>query len=153
MSGPGPPGAPGVRFAHTQRFRVAYHDVDALQHLNHAAYFVYMETLRCEYYLGLLGSTDPREIDIILAEAACQYLAPVPFGTELTGEVAPLRPLGTSSFTLAYRFRTPEGELTAQGRTVQVCYDYSAGHKRPIPPGRRARLEHDAIDPVVLAHG
>ena len=131
----------------SRRFYVPYHDVDILNHLNHAAYFVYMETLRCDYYLPLIGSTDPRDLDIIIAEAACRYLAPVPYGSELLGEVAPAAPPGRTSFALLYRFtRTDTGTVTARGRTVIVTYDYARGEKRPIPPERRARLEHDAVE-------
>jgi len=133
----------------SRRFYVPYHDLDVLNHLNHAAYFPYMETLRCDYYLPLLGSVDPTKIDIIIAEATCRYLAPVPYGAELVGEVAPARPIGRTSFTLLYRF-TLAGTATvsARGRTVSVVYDYPKAEKREIPPERRARLERDAIDPA-----
>src|SRR5271170_7657925 len=83
-----------------RRFYVPYHDLDVLNHLNHAAYFPYMETLRCDYYLPLVGPLDPSSLDIIIAEASCRYLAPVAYGAELLGEIAPARPLGTTSFTL-----------------------------------------------------
>ena len=130
-------------------FSVPYHDIDVLGHLNHAAYFVYMETLRCDYYLRLLGSSDPKELDIILAEVTCRYFAPVFYGEELLGEVAPARPIGRTSFTLLYRFRRKQdGVVTARGRTVIVCYDYARATKREIPPDRRSRLEADAIDPA-----
>ncbi len=130
-------------------FYVPYHDLDVLNHLNHAAYFPYMETLRCDYYLPLLGPLDPSRLDIIIAEAACRYLAPVGYGAELVGEVTPARPLGTTSFTLLYRF-TIAGSTTvaARGRTVVVCYDYATNRKKPIPEDRRAVLERDAIDPA-----
>jgi acyl-CoA thioester hydrolase len=128
---------------------VQYAEVDVLDHLNHAVYFRFMETLRCEYYLGLLSSTDPHDLDIILAEARCRYLAPVRYGTELVGEVAPARPIGRTSFVLAYRFSDPAHQVvTARGRTVVVCYDYAKGAKKPIPEAVRARLERDAIDEV-----
>lgn len=133
----------------SRRFEVTYHEVDALNHLNHAAYFVYMETLRCDYYLELLGQLDPRSLDIIVAEASCRYLAPAFYGTLLLGEVAPAKPLGTTSFSLLYRFSDPERpeKVYAQGRTVIVCFDYATNSKKPIEPGPRARLEKDAIDP------
>jgi acyl-CoA thioesterase FadM len=132
----------------SRRFYVPYHDLDVLNHLNHAAYFPYMETLRCDYYLPLLGSTDPTKIDIIIAEATCRYLAPVPYGSELVGEVAPARPLGRTSFTLLYRFTLAgTSTLTARGRTVSVVYDYVSGQKQEIPAARRAVLERDAVDP------
>jgi acyl-CoA thioester hydrolase len=132
-----------------RRFYVPYHDLDVLNHLNHAAYFPYMETLRCDYYLPLVSSPDPTQIDIIIAEATCRYLAPVPYGAELLGEVAPARPLGRTSFTLLYRFTlvgTPT--VTARGRTVSVVYDYAKGRKKEIPAARRAVLERDAVDPA-----
>ncbi len=133
----------------SRRFYVPYHDLDVLNHLNHAAYFVYMETLRCDYYLPLLHSTDPTQIDLIIAEAACRYLAPVAYGAELIGEVAPARPLGRTSFTLLYRFTLAGAStVTARGRTVSVVYDYSKGEKQEIPAERRAVLERDAVDPA-----
>lgn len=132
-----------------RRFPVTYHDLDILRHLNHAAYFPMMETLRCDYYLGLLGHHDPSRLDIIVAEASCRYLAPVEYGSELEGEVAPARPLGRTSFVLLYRFREVGTEtLTALGKTVIVTYDYARAVKREIPAERRRRLEADSVDPA-----
>jgi len=132
-----------------RRFYVPYHDVDVLDHLNHAAYFPMMETLRCDYYVPMLEPPRPAALDIIIAEATCRYLAPVPYGAELEGEVAPARPLGRTSFVLLYRFRNVgTGAWTARGRTVIVTYDYRTGTKTPIPADRRQRLEADAVDPA-----
>lgn len=145
---PTPPGA-GRPWPVSRRFYVPYHDLDVLNHLNHAAYLPYMETLRCEYYLPLLGTVDPTKLDIIIAEATCRYLAPVSFGSELLGEVTPAVPLGRTSFTLLYRFTiVGTSTVAARGRTVIVCYDYASGKKKEIPPKRRAALERDAIDPA-----
>lgn len=145
---PRPPATPAP-WRVQRRFYVPYHDLDILNHVNHGAYFVYMETLRCDYYLPLAGPLDPANLDIIIAEAACRYLAPVAYGAELLGEVAPARPLGRTSFTLLYRF-TIAGSSTvaARGRTVVVCYDYERGTKKPIPADRRAVMERDAVDPA-----
>jgi acyl-CoA thioester hydrolase len=143
-----PPTTPHPWRVH-RRFYVPYHDLDVLNHLNHAAYFPYMETLRCDYYLPLVGPLDPSRLDIIIAEATCRYLAPVGYGVELVGDVAPARPLGTTSFTLLYRF-TIAGTSTvaARGRTVVVCYDYAQGIKKEIPADRRTVMERDAVDPA-----
>ncbi|HTP56204.1 MAG TPA: thioesterase family protein [Thermoplasmata archaeon] len=137
-----------------RRFHVPYHDLDVLDHLNHAAYFPMMETLRCDYYLPLIPATDPAALDIIIAEATCRFLAPVGYGAELLGEVAPARPVGRTSFVLLYRFKDVERDRwAARGRTVVVTYDYRAGAKQPIPPERKHRLEHDAVDPVAEGWG
>jgi acyl-CoA thioester hydrolase len=147
MSGPASPTSRPWRVQ--RRFYVPYHDLDVLNHLNHAAYFPYMETLRCDYYLPLVGPLDPAKLDIIIAEATCRYLAPVAYGAELLGEVAPAAPLGRTSFTLLYRFSiVGTSTVAARGRTVVVCYDYARNEKRPIPADRRAVLEQDLVDPA-----
>jgi acyl-CoA thioester hydrolase len=131
-----------------RRFLVEYHDLDVLNHLNHARYFQFMQTLRCDYYLPLVPTTDPSQIDIIMVDAACRFLAPVSYGAELVGEVAPARPVGRTSFTLLYRFTLPEtSTVTARGRTVSVVYDYRKQQKVEIPAARRSVLERDAVDP------
>ncbi|MCI4357554.1 MAG: acyl-CoA thioesterase [Thermoplasmata archaeon] len=130
-----------------RRFSIFYHHIDVLNHLNHAVYFPFMETLRCDYYLPVMGQPDPSKLDIILAEATCRYLAPVRYGMEVLGEVAPARPLGRTSFSLLYRFRDPDGTTVyARGRTVVVCYDYANDRKKEIPIDRRARMEKDSVD-------
>jgi acyl-CoA thioester hydrolase len=142
------PSSPSRPWPVRRTFYVPYHDVDVLNHLNHAAYFPYMETLRCDYYLPLLPTTDPAAIDIIIAEATCRYRAPVAYGAQLIGEVAPSRPLGRTSFTLLYRFTLASTTtLVARGRTVVVSFDYRSGTKKEIPPPIRAALERDAVDP------
>jgi acyl-CoA thioester hydrolase len=132
-----------------RRFPIVYHDIDVLNHLNHAVYFPMMETLRCDYYLPMLGTTDPRSLDIILAEATCRFLAPVTYGQTLLGEVAPSVPIGRTSFSLLYRFRDPDGtRVYARGRTVIVCFDYETNRKKEIPADRRERLLRDGVDPA-----
>ncbi|HTS33700.1 MAG TPA: thioesterase family protein [Thermoplasmata archaeon] len=141
--------APSTAWPVQRRFYVPYHDIDVQNHLNHAAYFPYMETLRCDYYLPILGTRDPSRIDIIIAEAACRYLAPVEYGAELLGEVAPARPAGRTSFTLLYRFTAANTHVvTARGRTVIVTFDYAAGTKKELPPAVRAAVERDGVDPA-----
>ena len=107
-----------------------------------------METLRSEYYLRLFHSTDPSQLDIIIAEARCRYFAPVSYDTDLLGEVAPASPLGRTSFALLYRFTDEAHHLvTARGHTAIVTYDYATGSKKPIPGPMRASLQRDAIEP------
>jgi YbgC/YbaW family acyl-CoA thioester hydrolase len=144
-----PDDAPFVPWATQRRFPIFYHHLDILQHLNHASYFLFMETLRVDYYLPFLKSTNPADLDIIIAEADCRYFLPVKYGDELIGEVAPAKPLGKTSFSLLYRFRTSDGsKVVARGRTVIVCYDYQQGTKKKIPADRRARMERDSVDPA-----
>ncbi len=132
-----------------RRFYIEYRNVDVLEHLNHVTYFGFMETLRCDYYLPLLPNPHLSQLDIIIAEATCRYLAPVSYGEEIVGEVTPARPLGRTSFVLLYRFtRVGRKEVVARGRTVVVCYDYSKNEKKEIPAGRRHVMERHLVDPT-----
>ena len=45
---------PLTDFRCVMRFRVPYCDVDMLQHVNHAAYVVWVETIRCKYFTEVL---------------------------------------------------------------------------------------------------
>lgn len=128
--------------AHTERIRVAYADVDVMAHVNNAAYFTYMETARCHYYLRLSGLTDIRRLDIIVAAQSCQYLRGLQYDEVLDVVVWPSK-IGTTSFTLSYAFRTEKGEHVARGETVIVAYDYVLSRKKAIDPALRARLEKE----------
>ena len=142
------PSTPIHPWPHSRRFKIQYGELDVLNHLNHAVYFRFMETLRTEYYLHLRRSNDPRDLDIIIAEARCRYLSPVAFETEIVGEVAPARPLGRTSFSLLYRFSDERHRVvTARGITAIVSYDYESGSKKPIPDDVRSTLERDLVDP------
>jgi YbgC/YbaW family acyl-CoA thioester hydrolase len=150
------PPAPTAPWPTQRRFYIEYRYLDVLDHLNHATYFGFMETLRCEYYLSLLSNSPsplaplhPSQLDIIIAEASCRYFAPVLYGEEILGEVTVARPLGRTSFVLLYRFTRKGGtEVVARGRSVVVCYDYGQGEKKAIPEDRRRAMEGHAVDPA-----
>lgn len=121
--------------------KVPWRDIDAAGHLNNAVYFSYMETARVEAYLSALGRSQPGELDLIVARAACDFHSPVHMGETLVVKAWPTR-VGTTSFTLKYEMRDKaSGRLVAEGETVQVMYDYEKRSKKPIPPELRKLLE------------
>ena len=121
---------------------VRFRDLDALNHVNNAVYFSYMEHARITYMsrLGLINE-DVSDTGMILAEAACTYIAPIVFGQKLVVRVR-VSHLKNSSFVFEYRLEDPtSARLMAAGRSVQVCFDYAAGKSVPIPDGWRTRIE------------
>ena len=125
--------------AHTERIRVVFSDVDAMNHVNNAAYFSYFETARTFYYLELTGRNRIQDIDFIVAKATCEFLRGLTFGESIRAVVWVSR-VGRTSFTLSYAILDAKDQWVARGETVQVSYDYGRGSKKEIPEVLRGRL-------------
>ena len=119
---------------------VIFRDIDSFTHVNNAVYFTYFETARIKFMAHLLGVEGANEIPLILAEAQCSYRSPAYMGEELTVGMR-VSHVGTKSFHLLYEVVAADGRLVAEGRTVQVMYDYHTAHSVPIPPPVRAKLD------------
>ncbi len=122
--------------------KIRFRDLDAFGHVNNAVYFTFMEMARVEYFRQL-GLAKPNEFPspfFIVAEAACQYKAPLQLDTPLSVQVRVNR-LGNSSFDMEYRFVDEfSGAVLATGRTVQVTFDYAASRSVPLPEEWRAAI-------------
>ena len=103
---------------------VRWRDLDAMNHVNNAVYFTYLEQGRVHYLRDLsLVSSNPADIGFILAEAHCQFRSPLKLGERVTIRVR-ISDLGRSSFVFHYRMEGCDGRLVAEARTTQVRYDY-----------------------------
>jgi acyl-CoA thioester hydrolase len=119
------------RFSTT--LEVRWRDVDALDHVNTAVYFNYLEQARL-HYMRELGFLPPNSTDVgvIIAEASCQFKSPLKLGEQVTirARVSEFR---RSSFIFEYRIEGESGRLAATAQTVLVCYDYEGQRPSPIP--------------------
>jgi acyl-CoA thioester hydrolase len=121
---------------------VRFRDVDALNHVNNAVYFTYMEQARVHYmkHLGLVEDYTSG-FGFIIAEAACTFKQPIFLGQNVIVRIR-ATDLKNSSFVFEYSIDDADtGRVLAIGRTVQVCYDYEASKPVPIPAEWRARVE------------
>jgi acyl-CoA thioester hydrolase len=128
------------RFYHP--IEVRYGDIDPQGHVNNVAYFAYMEQARAKYLegLGLWDGRDFLDLGIILAEASCRFLAPLRYGQPVEVGVSVIH-LGKKSFEMAYTLREESSdEAAAEGKTVQVAFDYRTGRSVPIPPAWRQAI-------------
>ena len=119
-------------FVHTETVR--FRDVDALGHVNNAAYLTYLEQAR----IAFLASLGADQTGMILARAEIDFRAQVGFGERVEVEVRPLR-VGTKSFELGYTLRV-RGAVVAEAKTVLVAFDYSAGQAVSVPDAWRHAL-------------
>jgi len=121
-----------VPFVHTETVR--FRDVDALGHVNNAAYLTYLEQAR----IAFLAPMGADQTGMILARAEIDFRAQVGFGDAVEIEVQPLR-VGTKSFELGYTLRV-RGAAVAEAKTVLVAFDYATGRTVPVPDAWRAGL-------------
>ncbi|MGI0084219.1 MAG: acyl-CoA thioesterase [Nitrososphaerales archaeon] len=127
-----------MKAAHEIKFRVPFGDVDMMGHVNNARYLTYFETARTEHMLAAFGRRDPREMSVIIAHVEVDYKSPAKWNDELTVKIRPSA-LGTKSWTYEYEV-TSENRLIAEGKSVQVAYDYKSGTAVALPVSIRALL-------------
>jgi acyl-CoA thioester hydrolase len=130
------------KFPVVTSIKVRFRDLDAFGHVNNAVYFTYMEVARVEYFthVGLLKSGEFPSPFFIIAEATCQFKAPIDMRTALVVQARVSR-LGNSSFDMEYRFVDDvSSTVLATGRTVQVAFDYAANRSVPLPDEWRAAI-------------
>lgn len=122
------------------RFMLAtrYNDYDTKGHVNNAVFLTYFEMARERAWVEALeGSAD---FPFILAEASVQYRSQARIGEPLEIEITTTE-IRTKAWVWSYTVRDPrDGRVVAEGRTVQVAYDYDAHRTIPIPADIAARL-------------
>ena len=129
-------------------------DLDSLAHVNNAVYFSYLEMARARYWAHVFNEGRRLRDDIILARAELDYRSQATDEDRLAVEIRTSR-IGRSSFDFTYRIvGEQDGRLIAEGRSVQVMFDYANNHKIPLPePVRRAILNFEGDDNVERSMG
>ena len=122
------------------RFPLAtrYNDYDTKGHVNNAVFLTYFEMARERAWVdGMGGNAD---FPFILAEATVQYRGEAMIGDPLEIEITTTE-IRTKAWVWTYTIRdVRDGRVVAEGRTVQVAYDYDARTTMPIPADIAAKL-------------
>ena len=117
---------------------VRYSDYDTKGHVNNAIFLTYFEMARARAWIEKLGGD--ADFPFILAEASIQYRSQARIGDPLEIEITTTE-IRTKAWVWSYVVRDPRDErVIAEGRTVQVAYDYDARRTMPIPADILARL-------------
>jgi len=127
-------------FRFSATLEVRWRDLDAMNHVNNAVYFTYLEQARVRYLRELeLVSVSPSDIGFILAEARCQFKSPLKLGERVTVYIR-VSDIGRSSFVFRYRMEGEDGRLAAEATTTQVRYDYERERSVPLSDGWRQAI-------------
>jgi acyl-CoA thioester hydrolase len=124
--------------------QVRFRDIDSMGHVNNAVYLTYFEEGRKEFVRPLLGMTKPEDYTFILAHIECDFLKPVQISDTVSLEVW-IGEIGTKRFDFLYQLLKKgvdeaEWSVCANGRSVQVFFDYQQNITIPIPPDIRDKL-------------
>ncbi len=128
---------------HTLTIAVRWGDMDALGHVNSAAYFVYMEQARVSWLasVGARNIGTGANVGAVIADAHCTFHRSIAYPAELEVQMhggAPSR----SSFESYYYLRDAgdNAVLYATGSARIVWVDYASGRSLPLPDFIRRQL-------------
>jgi acyl-CoA thioester hydrolase len=125
------------RFSYPVQIRFA--DLDALEHINNAKYFTYMETARLQYFRQVMGWAGERsKLGVILARATCDFKLRLTLDDAIKVYARTSR-IGKKSFDFEFAIvRDLDGAIAAEGISVHVAYDYKRSVSVEVPDSWRA---------------
>lgn len=127
------------RFA--KQIEVQFRDCDPLGHVNNAVYVTYFEVARFAYCREALGYDQWGPLSFIMARVECNFRSQARLADPLDVRIR-LSEIGRSSFVFEYEIvHAAEGRVVADGRSVQVMFDYEAQRSVPVPDDFRQRVE------------
>jgi acyl-CoA thioester hydrolase len=113
-------------FRFVRRFRVAYHDIDMLQHANNAAYVVWLETVRCNYFDEVLGGSITGANSMIVARLEMNYEQPLGYREDVAIGCRVSR-IGRKSFDVSFEiWSETRRQRAAYGLSTMVAYSYES---------------------------
>ena len=120
------------------RIQTRWPDFDALGHLNHAVYHVYLDEARDEALRSTVG--DFNAWPNVVVHASIDYRREVALGVREIIVRTQIAEVGRSSVRFEQAIVTPEGELAAEAEAVLVAWDPETRRSREITPEERQRL-------------
>jgi acyl-CoA thioester hydrolase len=132
------------------RFRVPFCDVDMLQHVNHASYVVWAETVRSNYFEEVLKEKLTGANGVILARLEFDYEQPLDYREEVAVGCRISR-MGRKSFDFAYEiWSETHRKRAARGLSVMVGFDYHVKASIMIPERwRKLVAAYEMVAPSV----
>ena len=130
---------------------VRFRDLDIFGHVNNAVYFTYCEIARNAYWNKLFGPRRSRTANFIIARAEMDYRSQTTDEHSILVGIR-ISSIGRSSFEFRYNI-LEEGSRRpiAEGRSVQVMFDYKANQKVPMVDSVKDRiLAFEGADNVVI---
>jgi len=123
---------------HETRLQTRWTDFDALGHITHAAYPVYLDEARDSFLTATVGPFD--EFAWVIAHISIDYKHEIRHPAPHVLVRTRVADVGRTSLTFEHEVVAPDGELAASSRAVLVAWDGAARAARPISDAERAKL-------------
>jgi acyl-CoA thioester hydrolase len=135
-------------FRFVQRFPVAFDHVDMMQHVNNVAYFVWLQSARCDYFQQVLSQPITATSSIIIARHELDYEAPLDYQEKIAVGCRVSR-IGRKSLDMAYEVWSESRNLrSAFGQSTAVAYNYTTRQSMEIPQAwREAITKFEVVAP------
>jgi acyl-CoA thioester hydrolase len=121
------------------RIQTRWPDFDALGHLNHAVYHVYLDEARDEALRNTVGDFDAWPN--VVVHASIDYRREVALGVREIIVHTQIAEVGRSSVRFEQAIVTPDGELAAEAEAVLVAWNPETRRSREITAEERQRLK------------
>ena len=116
---------------HTSTFGLRFADMDALGHVNNAAYFTFMEQARLEWLTKHAPDAYKKGAGPVIANASCTYRIPLVYPKDVEVRMYLGTP-GRSSVDSYYDI-VADGTTYADGAAKIVWIDLKTGKSTPLP--------------------
>lgn len=121
-----------------QRIATRWTDFDALSHITHAAYPVYLDEARDRYLAATVGSFD--DWPCVIAHLSIDYRREIRYPAPEVLVRTLVAEIGRSSVTFEQEVIGPDGETAATSRSVVVAWDPATRASRELGDGEREQL-------------
>jgi acyl-CoA thioester hydrolase len=120
------------------RIQTRWPDFDALGHLNHAVYHVYLDEARDEALRNTVG--DFNAWPNVVVHASIDYRREIALGVREIVVRTQIAEVGRSSVRFEQTIFAPDGELAAEAEAVLVAWNPETRRSREITQEERRRL-------------
>jgi len=124
------------------RIPIRWGDMDAMNHVNNASYFRYLETLRIEWMCSVGCRPQPQGEGPVIVNAFCNFYRQLEYPGDVLATLYVSDAARTTFETWATLARSDQPELVcAAGGATTIWVDFPKQKAAPLPDWMRALIE------------
>jgi acyl-CoA thioester hydrolase len=129
------------KLVYTMTLPIRWGDMDAMGHVNNAAYFRYLETIRIDWMQSLGEPPNPQGEGVLIVNAFCNFYKQLEYPADVLMKMYVSDP-GRSSFESWGTMERPDqpGVIHAAGGATMVWVDFPKQKSAPLPDWLRAAV-------------